>query len=76
MEEHEQVYLIKNQIKKNILKHYKVIISRYHGGDLEGNSIRILMKNGNIIFANIVTYLCEQNYEKLIGNSNDIISNA
>ena len=61
LEKHGKAYLVKNQIEKNILKRYKVFISRHHVGDLEGNSIRNLMKNGDEIFDETRSFLCEQN---------------
>ena len=66
---------MKDVIKKTILKGFKALITRCYGGDLECNSIRNLMKNGDEIFGETSTYLYEQNNHNLIGNSNDVMSN-
>ena len=50
LSKHGKVGLIKNYLEKNMLKPFKLFITRHHGGDLEENSIRILMKNGDDIF--------------------------
>ena len=74
-EEYGKVYYVKNSIEKNILRKYKVTITHYHGGALEGNSIRRLMSKGDEIFKEISEYLCRMNDERKIGNENDLITN-
>ena len=76
MIKHGKVYLVKRIIETIILQSFKVFIARCHGGNLEGNSIRNLMKNRDEFFGEMSTCLCEQNNQKLIGNSNDLISNV
>ena len=55
------------------LKLYHVNPTRYHGGDLEGNPIRRLMKNGNDVFREISLQFCKLNYDNELGNRNDAI---
>ena len=73
MKRHGKVYLIKSLVERSMLKCYKVFMTRHHGGDSEGNSVRNLMKSGDDIFKKTSACLIEQNEEGLIGNSNDQI---
>ena len=50
-------YDLKNYVEKVIHGKYFIKVSAYHGGDLEGNSIRRYMENGNRIFDKVELYL-------------------
>ena len=48
---------------------------RHCGGQLQGNSIRRLMKNGDVAHNDICNYLVNLNNNHKIGNSNNYVSN-
>ena len=60
LENYGKVCLVKNEIERNILKLHKVFISRCHEGDLEDNSIRNLMNDGDEIFDETCACLCKK----------------
>ena len=50
-------------------------MTAHHGGGLEGNSIRRLMRNGGEIYQDMSDCLYQMNNENKIGNDNDAITN-
>ena len=60
------MFLIKNCIEKRILKPFKVLNTRYHGGDLEENSIRNIIKNGDDIFVKTCICLSKENDKNVL----------
>ena len=60
---------------KHILKWRKVIAVKHYGGELKGNEIRSLNKNGDDTYENISAFSIDQNNDNKIGNSNGIITN-
>ena len=60
MKRHGKVYLIKSLVERSMLKCYKVFMTRHHGGDSEGNSVRNLMKSGDDVFEKTSAYLIEK----------------
>mgnify|MGYP000582880178 CR=1 FL=1 len=50
---------LRNAIESDVLKKYLVLICSYHGGDIEGNSCRRLMRNGVYIFEDIASFIKE-----------------
>ena len=62
--------------RKIIFKLYYVNPTRYHGGDLEGNPVRRLMKNSNDVFRETSSCLCKLNGDNELENKNDAIDNA
>ena len=50
-------------IEKDILDKYNCGFSKYHGGKMEGPSLRNLMKDADVIFDDICSYL-KENYEQ------------
>jgi len=48
---------VKKGIEEDIFTKYKVEFSKYHGGAMEGPSIRLMMQNGADLFRDIATYI-------------------
>jgi hypothetical protein len=62
-----------NSIESEVLKQHKVYLSCFHGGDLVGEPIRILMREGKKIFEDIEHHIVEtadELQEKLLANNN------
>ena len=65
---------IKNHIERNILRPCEIIAVRCYGGELQGITVRRLMKHGDVTCNDISNYLIDQNNNDKVGNSNDMIS--
>jgi hypothetical protein len=48
---------LRNGLEQYVLTDYFVVVSSYHGGDMEGNSIRRLMGRGTDIFGEVSTFI-------------------
>lgn len=68
---------VRHHIEHEIFPKFNVEFSKYHGGDMEGPSIRRVMQNGTKLFGEIETYLIEViaeragDAERLSAASND-----
>ena len=74
-EECGKVHHVKNQFERKTLCKCKVKVTAHHSGDLEGNSIRRLIGNGDEIYQDMSDYVCQMRNEKKIGNENDTTTN-
>ena len=48
---------LRNGLEQHIFKDFFVTVSSYHGGDMEGNSVRRLMGQGTAIFEEVATFV-------------------
>jgi hypothetical protein len=48
---------LRNAIEQHIFKDYFVTVSSYHDGDMEGNSMRRLMRQGTEILEEVATFV-------------------
>ena len=74
-ENHGEARCVKSCIERKMLRSRHISIAHCHGGGMEGNSMRRLMRNGGMTFIETSTHLTGMRDENEIGNSNGKIAN-